>query len=64
VLVAARQGQRRDAVATKARKTTLLQPEVKDSADVQRGRVKDFSADVQRGRVSKSGFLGAKALHH
>jgi hypothetical protein len=48
VLVAARQGQRRNAVANKASAATLLQPEVNDSAD------------EQRGRVNISGFLGAK----
>jgi hypothetical protein len=52
VLVAARQGQRRDAVANKASAATLLQLEMNDSAD------------VQRGRVYISGFLGAKALYY
>jgi hypothetical protein len=36
----------------KASAAPLLQPEVKDSAD------------VQRAIVNISGFLGAKALHH
>jgi hypothetical protein len=36
----------------KASAATLLQPEVNDSAD------------VQRGRANISGFLGAKPLHH
>jgi hypothetical protein len=52
VLVAARQGQRRDAVANKARAATLSQQEENDPED------------VQRGGVNISGFLGAKALHH
>jgi hypothetical protein len=48
VLVAARQGQRRDAEKNKASAAALSQQEENDSAD------------VQRGGVNIPGFLGAK----
>ena len=48
LLVAARQGQRRDAVKNKASAATLSQQEENDSAD------------VKRDGVNISGFLGAK----